>query len=435
MHLVVIGVNHKTAPVEIRERLSIPNDRFADALTALRSCEGVLECAILSTCNRSEFYAYTSSKAYDQGIVDCVCAFCGIPQAEIAGHLYSIAGHKAAEHLFRVSAGLDSMVVGEAQILGQVKGAYAEAVSAGSTGAVLNTLLQQAITVGKRARTETEIGRGAFSIGSVAIQLAKSIFGTLSARAVLVIGAGEMSELAITHLVSSGADRIVVTNRTYGKAVELASRFGGSPARFDDLPSALVNTDIVISSTGANAPIITRSMVSSVMRTRRGRPMFMIDIAVPRDIEPGVSDIDNVFAYDIDDLQSAVRSDAEARKSEMRKVDSIIADEVQSFKEWFRALDAVPVITALREKLEGIRQAEVDKLRSKRPHLSREDLEAIDVATKSIVNRICHQPMHQIKEYATGDDASANLETICDVFGICPVDYNGKEDPRSDGND
>jgi glutamyl-tRNA reductase len=427
VHLTVIGLNHRTAPVEVREKLSVSEDGLSGALAALAELERVSECLILSTCNRTEVYACTAVRLDDESIVSWMCGLGGIALSDLAPHLYSHAGHKAIEHLFRVSTGIDSMVLGEAQILGQVKNAYDLARERGATGPVLNSLFQQAITVGKRARTETEIGRGAFSVGSVAAQIARSIFDELKGRTVLVIGAGEMAELALTHLTASGAGDVLVANRTFEHAEDLAARICGKALCFDDLASALAAADIVITSTGSREPIITRSMVASIMRARRGRPVFFIDIAVPRDIESGVALLDNVFVYDIDDLQKAVDMDAATRQAEVARVERIIAEEVASYMVRFRKFDAVPVITAMRDKFESIRAQEFDRLKARLRHLSLDDLAAIEAATRSIVNKICHQPMIQTKEYAVGEDSRAKLETICELFGICPVDGDESE--------
>ncbi len=420
MHLVVIGLNHTTAPVEIRERLSIPEGDPGSFLGLLRRSDRVREAAALSTCNRTEVYAYTLSREDDGTILDAIAEYSGLPRASFESHLYSLAGHKAIEHLFRVASGTDSMVLGEAQVLGQVKTAYASATEAGATGPVLNTLFRQAITVGKRARTETEIGRGAFSVGYAAVQLARSIFDPLKGRTVLVVGAGKMGELAATHLSSAGVTSVLVANRTHERGVALAERFGGQAVMFEELPAALGRSDIVITSTGAGTPIVSREMVARAMRLRRGRPVFFIDVAVPRDVESGVGELDNVFLYNIDDLQAVVAADAEERRSEVARVNEIIAEEVGEFMEWFITLDAVPVITALREKLEEIRVGEVEKLRARLPSLSEEEIEAVNQTTRSIVNKICHEPMIRIKEYAAGDDSTTQLATICEVFGICP---------------
>ena len=421
MHLLLVGLNHKTAPIELRERLSVGKAQLAEALAGLKALDGLSECLLLSTCNRTEVYAYTKHRSDDGTIFGWMSDFFHVPQDDFDAHTYSIAGHKAAEHLFGVAGGIDSMVIGETQILGQVKEAYAVASELGATGSVLNTLFQQAASVGKRVRTETEISRGASSAGSAAVLLAKSIFGELAGRAVLVVGAGEIAELTIEHLTSCGIGRVLVTNRTYPRAVKLAKKFDGEPVKFDDLASAFERADIVITSTGASEPIIGREMIQQAMRSRRGRPIFLIDIAVPRDVEADVSKLDNVFLYNIDDLHAVVESDKANRRAEIEKVETIIAEEVDEFSRWFRTMEAVPVITALREKFEDIRQAELEKLCRKLPHLSPEDMEAISAATKSIVNKLSHDPMIRIKECMA--DAE-KLQVICDTFGICP---NGKD--------
>lgn len=426
MHLVVKGLTHKTAPVELREKLCIPEDQLRTALASLKACDGVSECVILSTCNRTEVYACSARRADDETIVQWLGQFCGVAPDEFRPHLYSQAGHKAVDHLFRVAAGIDSMVVGEAQVLGQVKSAYMAAKEAAATGAVLNSLFQQSINVGKRARAETDIGKGAFSVGSVAVQLARSIFEDLKGCTVLIVGAGKIGELAVTHLTSCGATRLLVANRTYERAAELAARFDGEAVRFEDIPSVLWTAEIVITSTGAQEPVITRQIVSAAMRSRRGRPMFLIDLAVPRDIAPEVADIDNVFVYNIDNLRAVVGAGAAHRQAEVEKVESIVAQEVEQFMVHFRTLDAVPVITALREKFEGIRLQEIEKLRARLKDLTPEELEAIHATTRSIVNKICHTPMIQIKEAAIGDE-SVKLETICELFGICPMEEQTDE--------
>lgn len=426
MHLVVTGLSHNTAPVQVRERFSIPADQLPDALDSLRARNGILECLILSTCNRTEIYACAATKSDYPAITDWMSDQCGMPTESFDSHLYLKSGHKAVEHLMRVASGIDSLVVGEAQILGQVKTAYGAAVQAASTGTAINTLFQQAINVGKRVRTETGIGSGSFSVGSIAVQLANSIFSDLNGRTVLVIGAGEMAELAITHLIASGATRVMVANRTYERAAALAEQYSGTAVHFENLQSVLQTADIVITSTGSREPIITSAMMAQVMHARRGNPMFFVDIALPRDIAPGVENIDNVFVYNIDDLRGAVDAHAKERQVEVEKVQKIISTEVHEFMVKFRELDAVPVITALRDKFEGIRQKELEKLKSRLKDLTPEELEVIEVTTRSIVNKICHTPMIQIKDYAAAENPSATLDTICDLFGICPIEGEQK---------
>ncbi len=430
MHLVVIGLNHRTAPIELREKLSVPETRLPEALDDLASHPRNAECLILSTCNRTEVYAATTAKSDDALITAWMSRFFATAASDFEPHLYRHAGHKAVEHLFRVASGIDSMVIGEAQILNQVKNAYSAASQSGHTGAVLNSLFQKALNVGKRARTETEIGRGAFSVSSVAASLAKSIFDDLKGRTVLIIGAGEMGELTATHLLASGVGNILVANRTYERAVSIAERFGGRPISFEDIPSALGFADIVVTSASAAQPIISRNTVAAAMRVRHGRPLFFIDIAVPRDIEPGVEELDGVFVYNIDDLQAAVETHSAARRIEVSKVEDIIREELEEFMVRFRTFGAVPVITAMLNKFEEIRLEEMQKLNGKLRHLSAEDLDVIDAVTRSIVHKISHTPMLQIKDYMTRDDAAARLDSICELFGICPVDVQTQDEEQ-----
>ena len=419
MHLVLIGVNHRSAPVELREKLSIPFAELPEALSRLMSLDSVSEGLLLSTCNRMEVYACTPSKAYDTEIVGFMDGFLGVPAAELEPHLYIISGHKAAEHLFRVAAGLDSMVMGETQILGQVRDAYTAAAEQGSTGSVLNALFQRAIGVGKRAHSETAISRGSFSIGSAAVQLGKSIFEDLGNRLVLVIGAGKMARNTVVNLASAGAHRLVVANRTFERAEELASEFGGSAIPFSDIGDALETADIVITSTGMSGVVISREMAAAAARRRRGAPIFLIDIAVPRDIEETAGEVENVFLYNIDDLEAVVEADNARRQCEVERVEAIVQEELEKFLRWFRTLDAVPVITALQSKIERIRQAELESLSRKLPHLSPADIEAINATTRTIVNRICHQPVLQIRDYAV-HSCTSKLDVVCEAFGLDP---------------
>lgn len=432
MHLVVIGLNHETAPIDLREKLRIPEAGLRAALGDLIARDGIRECLVLSTCNRTEIYACTPNRVGDDVVRGWLAAYCGVAPAALAGHLYSYAGHKAAEHLFRVATGIDSLVTGEAQILGQVRYAYRTASDAGCTGSVLNPLFQQAIAVGKRARTETAIGSGAFSVSSVAVQLAKSIFGELTGRTVLIVGASKMGELTITNLVGSGCASVLVTNRTFDRARELAARFGGKALEYAGLVNALGVADIVITATGATEPILTRKMVAAAMHARRGRPLFLVDIAVPRDIAADVDSLDNVFVYNIDDLQQVVQADLDARRAEIAAVEAIIAEEVAAFNRWFQSLEAIPVIAALRGRFDEIREAEMAKLQVKLRHLSPEDLAAINAAARSMINKICHTPMIRIKDYAGSEDSELKLETVCDIFGICPEDGEEPEETHQE---
>lgn len=427
MHLVLIGLSHKTAPVDIREKLSISKAHLLAALDCLMAVDGVCECVILSTCNRTEIYAYAESRTADQALIEQIGEFCGVDPAEFVPHTYTRAGHKAAEHLFLVSPGMDSIALGETQILGQVKDAYAAAVQAKTVGPVLNVLFQQATAVAKRVLTETGISRGSYSIGSAAARLARSVFGNLDSSTLLVVGAGKVAELTLSHLASLGVKKLMVANRTANNAAELVARFKGEVASFDDLATELAKADIVISSTGAAGCVIDRNMVSSAMRVRRGRPMFIIDLAVPRDVEESVAEVSDVFLYNVDDLHAVVDANDVSRKAEIGKVEAIVAEEVAKFQLWFRTQDAVPVITALREKFERIRAAEMEKLTRKLDHLSPEDLQSINMAMGSVVNKICHEPMIQIKECAVGPHASARLDAVCEVFGLCPSEVTSAQ--------
>lgn len=418
MHLVVIGLNYKSAPVEVRESLAVSEPHIQHAHASLCGHQGVLECCILSTCNRTEIYAVTTNRADEESVIGFLSTFHKIDRTDFEHCLYVHRGHKAVEHLFNVSAGLDSMMLGEYQILGQIKNAYCAAGEADTTKTVLNTLIKQAISVGKRARTETEISRGAFSIGYAAVELAKLIFSGLQGKTVLVIGAGKMSEFAAKHLVSAGANSVIVTNRTLSRAEELAAAFGGEAIPFDAMPTALERSDIVISSTGSSEPIITRDQMAKIMRIRRARPVFIVDIAVPRDFDPEIGNLDNVFLYNIDDLVGLVQQSVSERESEVEKVRSIVADETQKFMSWTKTLEAVPLIKQYRQRLEDLRDTEWERNRSKLAHLSEEDQESMLAMMQSLINRISHNPLVAMKEYASNSDEKYKLDIARELLGI-----------------
>jgi glutamyl-tRNA reductase len=418
MHLAVIGLNHKTAPIDVRERLAVPEAELSEALSRLRMCGCVSECCILSTCNRTEMYAVTDSRENDSVLVDFLAAVSGLQAEEFSGHLYTYAGHKAVTHLFRVSAGLDSMMLGEPQILGQVKSAYCVAGDCSCTGAILNNLFQQALAVGKRARTETEIARGAFSIGYAAVELANSIFGVLDGRKILVVGAGKMSEITAKRIIANGAATVTVANRTIEKAQNLARELGGTAVGFDSLPDAIVAADIVITSTGAPDPIILADQMHKLMRLRRERPLFLIDIAVPRDIEAGVGDLDNVFLYNIDDLQDMVEQSVQERRKEVEKVEVIIEQETRKFTSWLKTLEVVPLIRLLREKLDTIRDGEWENYQGRLGHLSEKDREIVQSMLSSVVNKISHHPMVCIKDYASSPNGYDKMDVVRELFGV-----------------
>lgn len=437
MHLAVIGLNHRTAPIDVRERMAVPETGLSEALSRLRMCGCVSECCILSTCNRTELYAVTDSREDDTLLIDFLAALSGLPPEEFSGHLYSRSGHKAVSHLFRVSAGLDSMMLGEPQILGQVKSAYCVAGDCSCTGAVLNNLFQQALAVGKRARTETDIARGAFSVGYAAVELANSIFGKLDGHRILVVGAGKMSEITAKRIISNGAASVTVANRTIEKAQKLAGELGGSAVGFDDLPDAIVAADIVITSTGSQDPIITADQMHKLMKLRRDRPLFLIDIAVPRDIEAGVGDLDNVYLYNIDDLQDLVEQSVKERRKEVEKVDVIIEQETRKFTSWLNALDVVPLIRLLREKFTAIKDGEWEKYRGRLSHLSERDQEVVQSMLSSVVNKISHPPMVRIKDYANSPDGYGKMDVVRELFGVesSEMDESVEESSKGDRGD
>ncbi|MDY0341852.1 MAG: glutamyl-tRNA reductase, partial [Coriobacteriia bacterium] len=361
MHLVLIGLSHKTAPVAIREKLTFPADVQPHALSTLTSAPLISEAVILSTCNRTEVYAVASDS--DKGIesvVDFFATYHGLDRHELARYLYVVTAEAVVRHLFRVVASLDSMVVGEAQILGQAKTAYDHALSAGSTGKALNKLFRQSFEVGKRVRTETAIGESAVSISYAAVELAKKVFDSLDGRTVLVLGAGEMSELTLKHLVANGVSRVLVANRTFARAEEIAGRFNGTAVPYESFYDSIRDTDIVISSTAATEYVITKQVLAPAARNRP-RPLFLIDIAVPRDIDPETNDLPNVFLYDIDNLSGVVEANLEERMAEARRAETIIDEEIAAFYSWVDSMEVVPTVTAIRAKAEVIRQMELEK--------------------------------------------------------------------------
>ncbi|MDH7601179.1 MAG: glutamyl-tRNA reductase [Armatimonadota bacterium] len=427
MHLVVVGLNHKTAPVETREQLSIEESRLPQALNDLTARAQISESVILSTCNRTEVYACCASSDHDQRIAEWLGSYCNLAPQRYAPYLYFLHEREAAAHLFRVASGIDSMVTGEDQILGQVKTAYSIARKVRSTGAVLNYLFHHAISVGKRVRTETAIGRGAFSVGSAAARLAESIFDNLAECTVMVVGAGKMAEQTVLNLAGAGAKHILVANRSRSHAADLAQRCGGRPVDFGDLEAVLPSADIVIASTSAREPIIKQPMLRRAISARRGRPMFVIDIAVPRNVDPSAASLDGVFLYNIDDLQAVVEKDKNARKAEIERAEIIIGEELERFFQQYRARQAVPVISAMRSKFEAIRQAEINKLKRRFPELTSEQMEAIEAMTRSMVSKICHDPTLRIKDYLASDKPPVDVNVLCELFGICPDAANSEE--------
>lgn len=423
MHLTLVGLSHKTAPVEIREKLTFPPHRQEEALALLTSSEHVAEAVILSTCNRTEIYAVTAPDSDGSGaIIDFMCVYHGLDRHELVRYLYMLDGEAVVRHLFRVVASLDSMVVGEAQILGQVKEGYEYAFSNGACSRVFNRLFRQSFEVGKRVRSETEIGENAVSISYAAVELAKKVFDQLEGRTILVLGAGKMSELTAKHLVSNGVGSVLVANRTFERAAELAEKFSGEAIRYEDLFERMAEADIVISSTAATHHVITKDRVAQAMKHRKGEPLFLIDIAVPRDIEPEVNDLRDVFLYDIDDLNGVVESNLEERMREAQRAEVIIEEEIREFEEWAESMEVVPTVAAIRAKAEQVRQAELEKAMRRLGGLSEKELRTIDALTSAIVNKMLHEPTDRLKQVSQAKDGYLYVEAARYLYGIDAVE-------------
>lgn len=405
MAIVILGLSHKTAPVEVRERFHFREQDLPAPLGRLAALPAVVEGLILSTCNRVEIYAVVpDGPAARAPLQAFLAAERGVPAETFTGACYLHEGPEAVRHAFRVASSLDSLVVGEGQILAQVKGAYGHAAGAGATGPILNNLMERALHVAKLVRTETGIGTAAVSVASVAVDLAQRIFSDLAGRTVMILGAGEMAELALTHLKDEGIQAILVANRHHDRAVELAARVGGRAIRFEHARDVMVDADIVISSTGAPHVILTPADLAEVVRRRHYRPIFLIDIAVPRDIDPQVNALDNVYLYDIDDLRAVVAANLAGREREAVRAEAIVDREVGLFLRWLQSLDMVPTIISLREKFESIRSAELEKAQGRLGDLTPEQREAVSALTTALINKLLHQPMTELKRKATSRD-------------------------------
>lgn len=429
MNFHLIGVNHKTAPVEVRERLAIPESRLPEALKRFTQHPGVDEGLILCTCNRVELLAQTSNGSADlRGFLH---EYFHVEPSDFEPHLYEYREHDAIRHLFQVTSSLDSMVVGEAQILGQVKEAYATARAVGAIHSQLDLLLTRAFAVAKRVRTETAVGSSAVSVASVAVELAKKIFGSLNGKNVFLVGAGKMSELAARHLLAHGAASIFVANRTYDRAIRLAEKFDGQAIEFSRLYDICDRGDIVITSTGAPRAIFRREHGELFLSRRKNRPMFFIDIAVPRDVDPEMNKLDGIFVYDIDDLQQAVSSHVADRKKEAERAAEIIESEVQRFQARLQTLDVVPTIVSLQDHLETIRQAEIDRVRGRLGPLSPEQELAVETLTRGIVNKIMHTPISTLKTAARESEATTVVEIVRRLFNLREREKNDKDSNAS----
>jgi glutamyl-tRNA reductase len=431
MRFQLIGVNHKSAPLELRERLAIPESRLPDACRDLTAYPGIEEGMVISTCNRVEIVAHTTNGHADlRGFLH---DHFHLTADELDAHLYEFREKEAVRHLFRVASSLDSMVVGEAQILGQVKEAYATARVVGAVRGQLDQLFSRAFAVAKRVRTETAVGSSSVSIASVAVELAKKIFGTLEGKTVFIVGAGKMSELAARHLMAHGCASIFVSNRTYDRAIGLAQKFNGQAIKFDDLYTTCDRADIVITSTGSPHAIFRREHGEQFLARRKNRPMFFIDIAVPRDVSPEMAKLDGIFTYDIDDLQQAVSSHVADRRKEAELAEAIITSEVENFKARFEArlhtLDVVPTIVSLQDHLETIRQAEIDRVRGRMGQLTPEQEIAIEALTRGIINKVMHTPITTLKTAAKESEATTVVDVVRRLFNLHDKD---KEAPAPD---
>ena len=410
--ILLIGLNHQTAPVELRECFAFSKVETIDALGALQKLPTIEEVMLFSTCNRIEILLTTTNRLVaEEATTQFLSKYKDVPFEDFQDTLYIHEADEAVRHLFRVASSLDSMMVGEPQILGQIKDAYRIAAQQETTGAILNRLLHRSFFVAKRVRTETGIGDHAVSISYAAIELGRKIFGTLERKQVLLIGAGEMAELAVEHLIRNRAGKIFVANRTFERGVELAGKFHGNPIRFEEIVNSLEQVDIIISSTGSTEFIIRPDTVKSVMRRRRNRPLFFIDIAVPRDIDPAINRMDNAYVYDIDDLKSVIDENIQDRNREAIKGERIVDEAVIRFREWQNNLSVVPTIVALRNKMDNIAEMEIKKTLQSLSHLSEKDCKAIYRMKNALINKFMHDPTLFLKN----DESQANLFRYLDL--------------------
>ena len=419
MNIVLIGMNHKTAPLEIRESLPLSSRNNVHPLLEMIKIPQIKEAFYLSTCNRVEALASAvDAKAVVERLKEFIFPHGDLTSEEMARCLYVYFDHEAVRHLFRVASSIDSLVMGEPQILGQVKEAYRQAAELRTTGVILNRVVHHAFRVAKRVRTETEIASNAVSVSFAAVELAKKIFGALKGKTVLLIGAGEMSELAARHLIKYGVDRILIANRTYTRALEMARDFHAGVIEFDRLGEGLRDADIVISSTGAPGYVINAEMVAAALHRRKSRLLFLIDIAVPRDIDPAAGNIDNVYLYNIDNLQEIVDENLNNRRREAEKAEAIIEEEALKYREWFGTLKVVPTIVSLREKVEGIITGELGRSLSWMRNLSPEQRKNVEILASSILNKVLHDPIAALKEESQNGGALPYIAALRRLFRL-----------------
>jgi glutamyl-tRNA reductase len=419
MNIIVVGLSHKTAPVEIREKVAFSPNNMERPLQEALSLPDITEAIIVSTCNRVEIYATTRDIAGGMARLKRFLAdFHQFPFDKLEDHLYALHGEEAIRHVFRVASSLDSMVVGEPQILGQIKTSYGYAAEFKTSGIILNRFLHKAFSVAKRVRTETKIASSAVSVAFAAVELARKIFGDLGDKTVLLVGAGEMCELAARHFVNNGVRGVMVTNRTHERAVKLAEEFDGKAVAYDDLIDHLHKADIVLSSTGAPHFVIRHQEMEEVMRRRKLRPMFFIDIAVPRDIDPKINDLANVYLYDVDDLQEVVASNLAQRQKEAAKAETIVSQEIGQFYRWLSSLEVTPTIVALRSRFDEVRQAEVAKTVNGWKGLSSDDIKRLEAMSTAMINKMLHTPTSVLKRSNQGGRTDLYLDALRTLFEL-----------------
>ncbi len=440
MQIIIVGLNHKTAPVEVRERLAFSGDLLGRALEDLKSCRGVDEGLILSTCNRVEVCAVTRNtedgfKSIQQYLESI---HRGQPEGVLSSHFYFYETREAIRHIFRVASSLDSMVIGEPQILAQVKAAFEEAMGRSTTGVVLNKLFKKAISVGKRVRTETGISENPISVSAVAVELSSRIFSHFDQTSILLVGSGEMAEASARHLAGRGVRRIRIMGRNQERAGELAREFEGQSVAFDRLDQELIDSDIVIASTSAAHHLITKEQMRQIIHARKNRPIFLIDLSVPRNVDPAVNVIDNVYLYNIDDLSQVVESNMQQRQQEAARAERIVEEEIQTITQWLKSLDVVPTIVAIRNQAEDIRRLETQRALNRMGDVPEEVRQNLEGLTQSIVNKLLHAPLMVLKREANASDGILYVEAIRRLFNLdaeVPMRYRreerkkGKPDP------
>ncbi|RXZ84551.1 glutamyl-tRNA reductase [Paenibacillaceae bacterium] len=419
MHIIVVGLNHRTAPVEVRERFTFAERDLPLALKQLKQTASIMECVIVATCNRTEIYAVVDRHHicghYIRSFME---KWFNLSRGQFTNHLYMYEDDQAIEHLMRVACGLDSMVIGETQILGQVRSAFLLAQQHKTTGSLFNMLFKQAVTLAKRAHSETMISETAVSVSYAAVELGKRIFGKFTNKTVMIVGAGKMSELTVKHLYANGADRVIVVNRTYGRAVELADKFNGIPCSMEEALRRLPEVDIILSSTGSSGYVLMRNQVAEAMKRRKSRPLFMIDIAVPRDLDPAIASLPDVYLYDIDDLEGIVESNMVQRRQEAAKIEQMITAEIEAFRQWYKTLGVVPLIRSLQTKAAVVHEETMESLLNKLPELDERERKVIHKLTKSIVNQLLQDPIQRIKEMAGDKHSGEAMDLFVKLFAL-----------------